>query len=296
MNKRKTIATININLDSLVGKLNVRLQHLSDIMKFANISLEKVDKNHYDEYKVFVSLNVAYNQSLSYENAKNEFHSWCLRNSFRDSVETLSGFLEECYVVCSLLKARKNECIKTEEYNKIIIKNSGKFHSMNFPDKIDILRKEFSVYSSLEEHVLSLNKVRNCLVHRDGIVSTKDLNTENELVAKFREIQLVVLSPDKTKEQIITEPTTIDEGGHLGIKVQNFERRFKLRERIDFEPIEHARTIFTFFAFGIEIYKSIAKFAGVEVKGGDSVNFGFEGIEINKQTREKEKNKSSEIR
>jgi hypothetical protein len=261
----KPTLTININLAGLVGKLNLKLQHLSDLIKYANVSNSINLQKEYNEYTVFTCLNTANIQTLLYEKAKEFFHEWCLKNSFRDAVEHLSSFLEECYIVCAFFAARENGIIKGEAYNEIVLKNSSDFHRMNFPVKIEFLKSEFSVSSSLEEHVLSLNKVRNCLVHREGIVGKQDLNAPDALIAKFRELQILALSPDKKIEKVLKGPTVIDEGGHVAIRTQNTEKEFKLNEKIDLQPQEFANTVFTLFSFGVEIQKSISKHAGMEV-------------------------------
>ncbi len=265
MEETKPAMTMNINLDGLVGKLNIQLQYLSDVLRFSNTAVDNVKEQNYNDDSAFLRFDTADNQKLSYDKAKAEFQEWCLRNSFRDSVETISIFLEECHLVCALLDARKNCRIDVEDYNQIVSEKQKRFHKLNFPAKIERLHEKFSVSSSLEKHVLSLNKVRNCLVHRTGIVGQQDLNADNELIAKFREMQTLVLSPDKTTEQVITEPTIINEGGHLAIRIQDCEKHFGLGKKIDFTPIEHSRTVFTFFVFGKQIHKSIVKFAGISL-------------------------------
>ena len=265
MEETKSVMTMNINLDGLVGKLNIQLQYLSDVLKFSNTAVDNVKEQNYNDYCAFAQISTADNQKLSYDKAKSKFQEWCLRNSFRDSVETIIVFLEECHLVCALLDSRENCRINVEDYNQIVSEKQKRFHKLNFPDKIEFLRKIFSISSSLEEHVLSLNKVRNCLVHRSGIVGQQDLNADNELIAKFREIQFIALTPDKTNERVITGPTIMNEGEHLAVRSQDCEKHFGLGQKIDFTPLEHFRTVFTFSVFGKEIHKSIVKFAGIAV-------------------------------
>ena len=265
MEETKPAMTMNINLDGLVGKLNIQLQYLSDVLKFSNTAVDNVKDQNYNDYSAFAQFNTADNQKLSYDKAKTEFQEWCLRNGFRDSVETISVFLEECHLTCALLDARENCQIKIEDYNQIVSEKKKRFHKMNFPTKITFLRENFSISSSLEKHVLSLNKVRNCLVHRSGIVGQQDLNTDNELIAKLREIQFIALTPDKTNERVITGPTIMNEGEHLAVRTQDCEKHFRLGQKIDFAPLEHSNTVYTFLVFGQEIHKSIVKFAGISV-------------------------------
>lgn len=250
---------ININLDALSSKLYIQLQHLTDISKFSKIATNCVSEKEFNEYSEFTTFHIANNQVLNFREAKEKFHQWCLKNSFRDCVENLSFFLEECHLVCELLAARKNNQVTGKDLNKIVGPNKKKFHKEGLPKKIKILREKFNVSSPLEEHVISLNTVRNCLVHRGGIVHQNDLNTETELVAKFRELQIVAMSPDQTVTEVITKPVMVEEGHHVGIRTSEFEKHFKLGEKVDFSPKEHARTVFTFFVFAGNLHKLISK-------------------------------------
>ena len=197
--KKKKINRININLDGPSSKLYIQLQQLTDIFKFSKIANNCVQEKEFNEYYEFTQFQIAPNHVLKFNEAKKRFHQWCLKNSFKDCLENLNLFLDECHLVCELLASRKNDQIIGEDFNRIVGPNKKKYHKEGLPKKIKILRDNFNVYSPIEEHVMSLNKVRNCLVHRGGIVQQEDLNTERELVAKFREFQLIVMSPDKTE-------------------------------------------------------------------------------------------------
>lgn len=257
--KKKKLNQINLNLDGPLRKLYIQLQHLTDIIKFSKVATDCAQEKEFDEYYEFTQFQIASNHVLKFNEAKKIFHLWCLKNSFKDCVENLKLFLDDCHLVCELLAFRKNDQIVGTDFNRIVGPNRKKFHRKGLPKKIIILRDDFSVYSQTEEQVMSLNKVRNCLVHRGGIVQQEDLNTEKELVAKFRELQLIVMSPDKTKSKTINKPVVIEEGHHVGIRTSELEKHFKLGEKIDFSPKEHANTVFTFYIFAVDLYKAISK-------------------------------------
>ena len=163
----------------------MQLQHLIDIIKFSKVATDCIQENKFNEYSEFTQFQIAPNHILEFNEAKNIFHRWCLKNSFKDCVENLNIFLDECHLVCELLAFRKNDQIIAEDFNRIVGPNKKKYNKEGLPKKIKILRENFDVSSQFEEHVMSLNNVRNCLVHRGGIVQQEDLNTEKELVAKF---------------------------------------------------------------------------------------------------------------
>ena len=119
----------------MVEKFKIRLQHLSDIVKFANIALDKVSEQNFADYQVFQNLSTANDKSLKYTEAQKAYHDWCLRNAFRDAVELLSGFLQECFLMCSLLSARKDSLITAEDYDEIVSKKNKIFSQIPIPEK-----------------------------------------------------------------------------------------------------------------------------------------------------------------
>jgi len=255
------IPRIEINLDVLRGNLSVRLQHLSDILKIAAISSRVVDDSQFNAYSTFMEFNVAPAAKLDLCQAKEFFYQWCLTNNFRDSVEHCGIFLEECNLVCELLKARSNNKIKAENIKDIYGKNKDKFHKRNFPDKINYLRKEYSVSSVLEEHILSLNRTRNCLVHRGGVVGAMDANEAGVLEIKYRAFQLSIQSVNGGEEVVIDEPMTVGTKteSNAFMKLTDFKKEFKTGEKIKFSPKEHPKTICTFWLFGNDIHQSMCK-------------------------------------
>ena len=255
---------INFNIDVPAAKLYIQLQRLTDVLKFSTIAKNCVIEKEFNEFYEFSRFVIASNHVLHFEEAKEKFQQWCLKNSFRDCVENISLFLDECHFVCELLAARKNDKVIAEDFTKIVGSSRKKFHREGLPKKIKILHNNFNICSPLEEHVISLNTVRNCLVHRNGIVRQDDLNTKTELVAKFRELQIIAVSPDKANIDILTCPTVLEEGYKVCIKTEDIEIHFKLGESINFRPKEHANTVFTFYMFAVDIYKSIYKNANIK--------------------------------
>jgi hypothetical protein len=91
--KIKKQKKIRINLDGPKSKLYEQLQHLTDILKFSKVAINCATEKGFNEYSEFAEFYIANNHVLNFNGAKEKFHQWCLRNSFRDCVENLSLFL-----------------------------------------------------------------------------------------------------------------------------------------------------------------------------------------------------------
>jgi hypothetical protein len=282
--------TLHIDFNSLVGNLQANLQHLSDLVLFSNTAISSAHENDYNNSSVFFHFQPAQNQKYSFNQAKERFGQWCLANSFKDAVDSLHCFLDECYTVCEILKSGKNSLIQLGLFHWILNIGKWRFHRLGLPDKIERLKEVYGVFSSMEAQILSLNRTRNCLVHRLGIVGTLDVDSNNVLTAKFREMQLLAISPNKDQEIIITGPTNVDGGWHVAVKNTDFSKVFKLNERIVFTEREHIWAIFTFFLFGQEMKNSICKnFNLVPPEAQQpALDVKFAGIEVGNKTGEQE--------
>ena len=139
-----------------------------------------------------------------------EAQRWYLCTAFRDAIELLNVFLDQGRLLCALFPSAAQGKIKADDYNRIVGKEARQFHRLGLPDKLKKLRQDFGVASELEGHVLSINTVRNCLVHRLGIVADQDVDANGELVLLWRTSDLVAQNPDGTQElSIMDAPGTL---------------------------------------------------------------------------------------
>jgi hypothetical protein len=251
--------TLNIDCDSLIGHLQVNLQHLSDLVLFSSVASSSVQEKDYIDPPAFFKFQIANSQKYDFSQVKERFQQWCLINSFEDAVDYLNCFLDECYVVCEILKSSQNNLIKFGLFRHISSRGKVKFNKLGLPDKIKRLKDAYGVFSPMEDHIMSLNRVRKCLVHRLGIVGSQDVSPNNVITAKFKQIQLLAVNQDNTQEIVISGPLTVESGWRVAVRLNDFNKDFRLSERIVFSEHEHVWAIFTFFWFGQEIKNAICK-------------------------------------
>src|SRR4030043_1049828 len=210
--------TLRIDFNSLIGNLQANLQHLSDLVLFGNATVLVAQEKDYNNSSAFFHFQPAQNQKYDFNQAKERFGQWCLVNSFEDAVDYLHCFLDECYTVCEILRSGQNNLIQLKLFHWILNIGKSKFHKQGLPDKIKRLKDVYRVYSNMEDQILSLNRVRNCLVHRLGIVGQQDVDLNNVLTAKFKQMQLLAISPNKDQEVIISEPTNVEGGWTVAVR------------------------------------------------------------------------------
>ena len=136
---------------------------------------------------------------------------------------------------------------------------------LGLPDKLQRLRDEFLVLSELSEHVLSINRVRVCLVYRLGLVSNQDVDDEeNGLVLKWQVLELFAQSPDGATEHPVSQSDAlVEEGWSVLIRSVEKSRVFKKGARVALSYDEITNTFMTIMKFAIQISASLQKFVPV---------------------------------
>ena len=248
---------ISVNTGALLGNFLADIQSLLDIITFVYAGLESADEELYQEHLSFMSFHPATNRKLTFEDAGKRSRQWLLTSFLTDCVNATGNFLDECRKICAVYRLGGQGKIVGQEFKDVFERDWSRFHRLGFPDKFQSLKNEFGAETQFEEHFLSLNQARNCLVHRRGVVSSRDTNEKDKLVVKWRIMQLVASPPDGNEEIPIHEPTTVEGGWSIGVKFQDRFRAFEIGQRITLQAVELYQSIFTLYSFASELVKSI---------------------------------------
>lgn len=250
--------TLQVNTAALQANWLAQLQHLLDMVAFSFTAAAKVDEEAYTSFAPFMSVHPAHDRRLPLDAAARAAEIWYLRNSLRDAVEIINAFLDECYIVCSIFRLFPQGEIKGEEVNKILSQDRLTFHKRNLPDKITTLDREFGVSSPVDVHVLSLNRVRACLVHRLGVVGAPDLDANRELGVTWHTTRVFVGSPDGAQRNEITTPGVVVEAGWtVEISTQDVRKVFQQGDQVTLTFRELYDSFFSFITFVLTLVQSV---------------------------------------
>lgn len=125
-------------------------------------------------------LRLKFEEDYSIDEQKKIFKNWILKKGFEDLIKGIEYFLKE---TCILLFDKHGQGdSKDNTYLELKEKND----KLHIPDLLDKIEGKLKTDLKWKEEILSINKARNCLMHRNGIVSTRDINTsENTLKLKW---------------------------------------------------------------------------------------------------------------
>jgi hypothetical protein len=257
---------VTINLDALRGDLQRSLQRAIYLVASGLNAADHVrSENLYLQGK---STNMVYDSSLNWntEQLRGEFNTWLLSNGFRDSIEAINSFLKPAHKIMSAwelaYRQNKGEVLTGADWQKVTIDGTNKYHKYGFPDKIIHLKTEHNLIleDSLVEQVLSINFARNCLVHRNGIVTNHDLNSGDKLVVKWSRIAILIQSKDGEKEFLQGKTVTVNTGEMIEIQNKDEFKQFALGQRIQFSPQEFADITWGLFRFGSNVVMKINEY------------------------------------
>ena len=145
--------------------------------------------------------------------------------------------------------------ISGAEWHKITVSQQRSFDKGGLPDKIKDLQKAYSLAldPDLAGHLLSINRARNCLVHRGGIVQDDDLNEDGVLRVSWRRLALVIRGPGSERDGFPGARFEADES--LVVANRDVSKGFPLGTAISFSVQEFADVCWSLFLLALSTVK-----------------------------------------
>lgn len=248
--------SIHVDLGALLGGLQRSLQRTIDLVSLGLIAVDLAPPGALSLPEAFFEFTPALNQKRTVETAKEEYKSWALCSGLRDCVEAISAFLEEVRRVCAVYSLKTMEEVRGGDWNARMVNEPRKFHRFGLPNKLRYLAETYSLDTDLSEELLSINRARNCLVHRGGVVSERDTNEGDTLVVKWRRLEMTVRG--ETGERVVESPGHVFEAGEmLSVREGSASKTFHKGDSITFTPQEFSELGYTFFVFGQHLVKKL---------------------------------------
>lgn len=189
-----------------------------------------------------------------------EYERWVLEAGFRELAEITSGLLEEAFTVRSYwhLGALQEQAgrVTLADVDNVVTEAGVGFNRLTLPDKLARLRSE-GVHSDVDlaSMVLSINAVRNCLVHRRGIVGDKDLDSSGSLTLRWLGMSLRVRHASGVIEDAPVPYRTL-EGDQLFIQHGPKSRSYRRGERVELSTQTFADVGWTVTLFASDLGKA----------------------------------------
>jgi hypothetical protein len=223
----------------LANDLNSKLERWFQNCKYAHLAISNLPESDFEK-----SLQLEYIYSLrtiplrTFSEIKLNMMSEIDLLNYHQLNKIVHEIVEKTHkIYISLKLPKQGETIIF--FEKFIGGECNKFHRKNFPTKLEIIKEYLYLDSSLEM-LNQINKVRNCLEHRMGIVSQEDCDLgKNYMTIRWRYPKIITQDGDmspisKIKGMNNAEIVFVDE-----------VKRFRKNERIIFNFYDNSKCIFT---------------------------------------------------
>ncbi|MCR8666218.1 hypothetical protein NO995_00845 [Aestuariibaculum sp. M13] len=189
---------------------------------------------------------------LTLYQSKQNFKHWILKKGFEDLISALTELLISISHIIDLNeKLQKNTKLTLEKFKELIFEPNDSNSTKNFPSLIKKVEGSLKQPLKFKSEVETINRVRRCLVHRNGVVRPTDFNTENGLELKwwFWEIKLTNNGQTKILERFdkVTSETKMVMNEKLKSKL------IKENQRIEFNYQEFNELALFCQRFGFDI-------------------------------------------
>lgn len=167
---------------------------------------------------------------------KSVFKIWIVAGGFREVIEHLCLFLDRIFHC--LLKVPGGPRTATWK----------QFERSGLAAKLQFLKEDFGVSSGFDEALATLSPIRNCLIHRLGVV--RQVNAPNgELVLQYHAPRYFVEMPsgtvDVAQERSKASPIFCPEGGTVSVEpFKLYTRSFRPGDQIYLSPHELHQILF----------------------------------------------------
>lgn len=257
-----TIHQVKVRVD-LNAHLGGLLRSLQETIDYVSVGIMAVPGLSGEDVRlpgaIFQFYPVRSDQRRSLDQVKSEYPIWALRHGFRDQIEIISHYLEETRTACALYSLNMLNEVRGKDWNTVILKGREKFNWKKFPEKLDFLEQKYGIILNLAEEVKSINKARNCLVHRRGIVSQADANDGNRLTVMWRGLEITATGA-QGERNVIPGKTIVEGGEILQLGFVSGSKSFAHGESVSFSASEFSEISLTLYLFGEDLAKKVEEY------------------------------------
>lgn len=252
----------NVDLRALVGRVQNRLVIASRMMSIG-LNAPISPSHEIPGVNLQMSFGVL---TWTPEQTGEGWTTWMLRNGFRDVAEGIAALLDEVQSTLSiweLFALQRERKIKGDDLNKMIVRAGKVFHRRGLPEKIETLKKlyDFSLEPEYQSDILSINKARNCLVHRGGLVSTLDTDKDARLGVSWTTLATIAINDETGEETEVMSGRVVEGPAKITMRHIKREKTFVVGEHLSFSANEFSEICVCVFRFALWCSEHLEKYA-----------------------------------
>jgi hypothetical protein len=241
-NSERRVLNVTLNKDGVIGPAMDALRTAAGAIV---VSLRAIDEADLEGPVEIAGPAMAFRLEDGEADAasrRDRYRNWLLAKGFQDLARGLRHTLEEACLWVELVR-KHGERIPEGDFAAMVEALRSRANRKNFPDLMTALNEGLSAKLHWEQQFMSLQKVRNCLEHRNGVVSAdKDAAGSNALSLSIPRLQLVVKQGDTETE--LRPGLVVEKGGEVLVRVTTRQHDYAVGDRIVFTPDDFGEIAF----------------------------------------------------
>jgi hypothetical protein len=195
-------------------------------------------------------------KAANMEERRPVYKQWLLSKGFHELAKGVRQSLEEAYLY---LEIPKNEGVTT--WGGLQTHISGikkKANDADFPKLMGLVNEGLTEKLHFETEFLSLNKTRNCLEHRQGVVGQRDVDHNAGVLTLSLPRMKIFFMEDGTETELATGQV-FEKDTEILVKRVTDQRTYKLGDKISFSIDEFKAIGFACLLFAQDLGSKLPK-------------------------------------
>ena len=255
-NTEKVHVKLTLNADGVIAPALRAMRLSSEMMAIALDALEHADlANPPPVEGAFFTLGFSNAEDTAVKKAA--YSAWLLGKGFQELAKGVRETLEEAYLYVMIMREHPNLQIYGDLMQAIdtIKRKANKF---KFPDLSKAIQDELGQELDFADEFRSMQRVRNCLEHRDGVVGQIDLDPDGQTL-RLRLPRLKFFIEDDGRETEVVKNQHIEKGTEIGMRRDIRVREYALGTRITFSPAEFQEIAYACWFFANDLGRKLPK-------------------------------------
>jgi hypothetical protein len=206
-----------------------------DVVTFCLNAIEQGDLSGWPQTDL-MRFDLRFDDEVSAEQRKAAYTHWLLAKGFQDLARGIRQMLEEAYFYNGIV-ARAGQLRAWAELQAAQQELREAATNKKFPQLLEEVNKGLISPLQYEGELLSLQDVRNCLEHRDGIVQERDVDPATR-VLHLRLPRLRLFHEDEGRQIELGRGSEVEKDIAIMMDVVLAKHEFKLGERVTFNAAE----------------------------------------------------------
>jgi hypothetical protein len=233
---------VNLNGQGVVSPVYRAVRDSLEVLGFALDAIEKADLATVPPIPGgMMGFGLSSPEPIDLVERKATYTNWLLSKAFQDLARAVNESLQEAYFYVEML-ALPGGMMTWGQLQDLMKRIRGTANKMNFPDLLKHVGDRLNTPLNFGEEYASLQRVRNCLEHRAGVVGERDLDANGKLKLRFPTYEISVKKGDGTEVIIAQQDEVYVEAGEaIAFRIGRIEKEYALGDRVGLTPFDYVR-------------------------------------------------------